>query len=70
MVVIDMITVEKSEEIGSNIVFTLSGNIDNVRNGYEFCHEEKKYRVKSVAMVRNKENVKSETIDVTAELVQ
>lgn len=65
-----MITVEKSEKIGSNIVFTLSGNIDNVRNGYEFCYEEKKYRVKSVAMVRNKENVKSETIDVTAELVQ
>lgn len=64
-----MITIEKSEKIGNNFVFTLSGNIDNVCNGYEFCYEEKNYCVKSVAMVCNKENVKSDSIDVIAELI-
>ena len=65
-----MIKVENSDIIGNNLVFTLSGSIDEVSNGYEFYHEEKRYRVKSVAMVCNKANVKSETIDVTAELAQ
>lgn len=65
-----MITVEKSEKIGNNLVFTLSGNIDDVCNGYKFYYEEKEYRVKSVAMVCNKANVKSETLDVTVELVR
>lgn len=69
MVVIDMITVETHEKIGDNIVFTLSGNTDVVCNGYEFCHDKKKYRVKSVAMICDKENVKSDSIDVTVEEV-
>lgn len=69
MVVIDMITVEAYEKIGDNIVFTLSGNTDVVCNGYKFYHEKKEYRVKSVAMICDKEHVKSDSIDVTVEEV-
>lgn len=64
-----MVTVEKSEKIGDTIVFTLTGNIEKVRNGFEFSYDGKKYCVKSVAMLCNKSSVRSARIDVTAELI-
>lgn len=61
-----MVKVEDRQKIGNNLVFTLSGNTDMVCNGYEFTHNNKKYRVKSVAMVCNKQKVKQNSIDVIA----
>lgn len=62
-----MVKIKDSKKIGNNLVFTLSGDTDMVCNGYEFMYNQKKYRVKTVAMVCNKQNVKQESIDVTAE---
>lgn len=61
-----MIKIEKVNIVNGLNIFSISGDVENIKNGYTFSFENRNYKVDSVAMMCNKENVNMSSVEVVA----